>query len=65
MPRRTPLEVAIAQQTERQAQYEKRKRDAGFTKTCVWVPTERSAELKDLARSWCAEKEAGAALEPS
>lgn len=58
MPRRTPLEVAIALQTDRQAQYEKRKRDAGFTKACVWVPVERVQELKDTARSWCDEKEA-------
>lgn len=57
MPRRTPLEVAIAQQTDRQAQYEKRKRQAGFTKTCVWVPDDRVEELKAIARAWTAEKE--------
>jgi hypothetical protein len=60
MPRRTPLEVIIAQQTDRQAQYEKRKRDAGFTKACVWVPTDRVAELKTLARNWVSEAEAAA-----
>ena len=60
MPRRTPLEVAIAQQTDRQAQYEQRKRKAGYTKACVWVPSERVDELKALARAWTAEKEGAA-----
>ena len=58
MPRKTPMEALIALQTDRQAQYEKRRRDAGFTKSCVWVPTECVQQLKDMARDWCAKKEA-------
>lgn len=58
MPRRTPLEVFINQQTDRQAAYEKRRRDAGYTKACAWVPSERAAEFKEMARQWCSEKEA-------
>lgn len=58
MPRRTPLEVFINAQTDRQAAYEKRRREAGFTKACAWVPAERADEFKELARKWCAEKEA-------
>lgn len=65
MPRRTPLEVAIAQQTDRQAQYEKRKREAGLTKACVWVPSECVQQLKELARKWCDDKEAAADPPPS
>jgi len=57
MPRRTPLEAFINGQTDRQAAYEKRRREAGFTKACAWVPTERADEFKELARQWCAEKE--------
>lgn len=60
MPRRTPLEAFINGQTDRQAAYEKRRREAGFTKACAWVPTERADEFKELARHWCAEKEAKA-----
>lgn len=58
MPRRTPLEVFINAQTDRQAAYEKRRRDAGFTKTCVWVPLEDVAEFKEMARQRVAAKEA-------
>ena len=58
MPRRTPLEAFINGQTDRQAAYEKRRRDAGFTKTCVWLPTECVAEWKEKARQLVAEKEA-------
>jgi len=57
MPRRTPLEVFINAQTDRQAAYEKRRREAGYTKACAWVPAERAEEFKELARKWCAEKE--------
>lgn len=38
MPRRTPLEVAIAQQTEKQGRYEAKLRAQGMTKVCLWVP---------------------------
>lgn len=48
--RRTPLEAAIAAQTDRQAAYEKRQRDAGLTKTCVWVPIADADALKEAAR---------------
>ncbi len=63
MPRRTPLEVFINGQTDRQAQYEKRRRDAGFTKTCVWLPTECVDEWKEKARALVAEREAKRASE--
>ncbi len=63
MPRRTPLEVFINGQTDRQAQYEKRRRDAGFTKTCVWLPNESVAEFKEKARALVVEKEAAIARE--
>lgn len=59
------MEVFINAQTDRQAAYEKRRRDAGFTKACAWVPTERVTEFKEMARTWCAEKDAGEAVEPS
>ena len=49
MPRRTPLEVAIAQTTEKQAKYEKRLRGSGLTKCCVWVPTAEVAAFKEAA----------------
>lgn len=58
MPRRTPLEVFINGQTDRQAAYEKRRREAGYTKACAWVPADRAEEFKALARAWCDEKEA-------
>jgi hypothetical protein len=58
MPRRTPLEAFINAQTDRQAAYEKRRREAGYTKTCVWVPTEKVEDLKEMARAMCADKEA-------
>lgn len=57
MPRRTPLEVFINAQTDRQAAYEKRRREAGFTKTCVWLPAEDVAEFKEMARQRVAAKE--------
>jgi len=60
MPRRTPLEAFINAQTDRQASYERRRRQQGFTKACAWVPVERADEWKEIARQWCAEKEAKA-----
>lgn len=61
MARRTPLEVAIARQTEKQARYEGKLRDAGLTKVCVWVPSHCSVELKELARQWREKHEEGQA----
>lgn len=58
MARRTPLEVFINAQTDRQAAYEKRRREAGFTKTCVWLPVEDVEAFKEMARVKVAAKEA-------
>lgn len=55
MARKTPIERVIAQETDRQARYEARRRKEGLTKTCVWVPAGRAEELKALARQWVAE----------
>jgi hypothetical protein len=57
------LEVFINGQTDRQAAYEKRRRDAGFTKTCVWLPNDCVAEWKEKARALVAEREAQQAVE--
>lgn len=65
MARRTPLEVAIARQTEKQARYEGKLRDAGLTKVCVWVPTDFAAELKEIARAKREETEQAARLSAS
>lgn len=52
MARRTPLEVAIAATSEKQAKYEAKLRRGGLNKVCVWVPADRANELKSLARLW-------------
>lgn len=49
--KRTPLEQAIAEKTDRRAKYEaKRKRD-GLIKTTVWVRSDRVEEVKAFIRS--------------
>lgn len=48
--RRTPLEVAIAKQTEKNARYEAKRREAGLVRVSVWVPEGRKADLHELAR---------------
>jgi phage terminase small subunit len=63
MPRRTPMEVFINAQTDRQAAYEKRRREQGLTKCCVWLPTECVEEWKEKARHLVAEKQAKASPE--
>lgn len=52
MPRRTPIELHIAQSTDRSLRYEARMRASGLTKVCVWVPTGRVADLKAQAETW-------------
>ena len=49
----TPLESAIADQTDRRRSYEKRRRDAGECKVTVWVPSEHAEALKRVARLLC------------
>lgn len=53
MPRRTPLEVFINGQTDRQAAYEKRRREQGLTKACAWVPADLASEWKEVGRLLC------------
>lgn len=65
MPRRTPLEVYIARETDRSVRYEQRKRDEGLTKACVWVPTHCVDALKDMAQKWRDEAAAKASPAPS
>jgi hypothetical protein len=65
MPRRTPLEVYIAQTTDRSLRYEARMRAAGLTKACVWVPTHCVDALKETAEKWRADHEKAAQTAPS
>lgn len=51
MPRRTPLEVAIARQTEKQARYEGKLRELGLTKACMWSTPALADVLKLVARA--------------
>jgi hypothetical protein len=52
MPRRTPIELHIAQTTDRSLRYEARMRASGLTKVCVWVPASRVDDLKSQAETW-------------
>lgn len=60
--RRTPMEVFINAQTDRQAAYEKRRRDQGLTRVAVWVPLEDVQAVKDWARERLEAHEAREAL---
>jgi len=64
MPRRTPLEVYIAQTTDRSLRYEQRMRASGLTKACVWVPTHCVDALKEMAEKWRSEHEKQAPSDP-
>ncbi len=44
--KRTPLEEAIAQQTDKRARYDARQREKGFVKTSLWVRKEYLLDLK-------------------
>lgn len=43
------MEQAIAEKGSRVARYEKRLRDAGFVKVCVWATVECAEEIRALA----------------
>lgn len=49
--KRTPLEQAIAEQTDRRARHEAKKLREGYTKTSFWVRTDRLDEVKSFVRS--------------
>ena len=44
--KRTPLEQAIAEQTNRRARYEAKREREGFIRTTFYVPKDRLAEVK-------------------
>ncbi|MDE8651897.1 hypothetical protein [Novosphingobium album (ex Liu et al. 2023)] len=44
--KRTPLEQAIAEKTDRNARYEVRMRQKGFKRTTIWVREDRLDEVK-------------------
>lgn len=49
MPKRTPIEQAIAEQTDRRAVYVRKMREKGNRQIACWVPTTFAEEFKDLA----------------
>ncbi|WP_162792387.1 hypothetical protein [Novosphingobium sp. P6W] len=49
MPKRTPIEQAIAEQTDRRAVYVRRMREKGNRQIACWVPVSAAEEFKDLA----------------
>lgn len=44
--KRTPLEQAIAEQTNPRARYDRRMADAGYHRTTIWVRKDRLDEVK-------------------
>jgi hypothetical protein len=55
MPRRTPIEQAIAKQTNRQARYSESQREKGLTQVAVWVPAGEADAFRRLGailREW-------------
>lgn len=44
--KKTPLERAIAQQTDRRARYDQRMIDAGFKRMIVWAPEQYLPDLR-------------------
>lgn len=49
--KRTPLEQAIAEQTDKRARYDARLRQQGFKRTTIWVREDRLDQLKELVKS--------------
>lgn len=47
--KKTPLERAIAAQTNRKARYEQAQRDAGNMRVCVWVPEHLAPTFRRIA----------------
>jgi len=47
--RRTPLEAAIASQTDRKVRYEAKRRKTGEVRVAVWVPASKTEDLKAYA----------------
>lgn len=49
--RKTPLEQAIANQTDRRLRYDERLREKGFKKTSLWVHPAILDDLRIIARA--------------
>lgn len=50
MVRKTPLELAIAEQSDRRLRYDKRMRESGRTRMTLWSPDDSAADVRELAR---------------
>lgn len=54
MPRRTPIERAIAQRGDRRLKYDQAQRDAGLVRASVWIPADARGDFLLLAKILCA-----------
>lgn len=48
--KKTPLELAIAEQSDRRLRYDKRMRENGNTRITLWSPDGSAADVRELAR---------------
>lgn len=48
---KTPLEQAIAEQTDRRARYDAKMRKAGFVRLSIWCPASAVDEVKALIKA--------------
>jgi hypothetical protein len=48
VPKRTPIEQAIAEQTDRRVIYERKMREGGNRRVTMWVPSSVWPELQEL-----------------
>lgn len=50
MKKRTPIEQAIAESSDRRAKYEAKMRADGFAKTSLWVPIDCLSDIRLLCK---------------